>query len=68
MFKVSTYLYSPFIKEGDIMAFLEFSATSAFLSVSIVSFLWIIKQIVLLCNWFYKHEIFDFDIDEEIED
>lgn len=35
----------------------EFTFTLAMLNISIVSFIWIFKQTILLVHWFYKHEM-----------
>lgn len=35
----------------------EFFMTLAMMNVSIVCFLWIMKQIILLCCWIYKREM-----------
>ena len=35
----------------------EFMFTLAMLTICIVGFIWIMKQIILLCLWFYKHEM-----------
>ena len=38
------------------MTISEFVFTLAMLNVCFVGFIWIIKQIIQLCYWFYKHE------------
>lgn len=35
----------------------EFMFTLAMLTICIVGFIWIMKQIILLGYWFYKHEM-----------
>ena len=39
------------------MAISEFMFVFAMLNICFVSFIWIIKQILLLCHWFYKREM-----------
>lgn len=34
----------------------DFFTTLAMMNVSIVCFLWIMKQVLNLCHWFYRHE------------
>lgn len=39
------------------MTMLEFMCTLAMLNISIVSFIWSMKQIILMSYWFYKREM-----------
>lgn len=39
------------------MAIFEYMVTLAMMGISSVSFIWVIKQIVLLCYWIFKREM-----------